>query len=62
MHWTCAYQQAHCPNNPRAAHDARLLISFAIRVWRQLPATRLKTVPHPATTPHNSPANSPPVQ
>ena len=32
MHLTCACQHVHYPDNSHAAHDARLLISFAIRV------------------------------
>ena len=32
VHWMCACQQVHYLENPHAAHDARLLISFAIRV------------------------------
>ena len=32
VHWTCTCQQMHYLENSHAAHDARLLISFAIRV------------------------------
>ena len=62
MHWTCACQQVHYPNNSHAAHDARLLISFAILMLRQLPTKGIKTAPCPATAPHDSPTDSPPVR
>ena len=62
MHWTCACQQVHYPENPPAAHDARLPISFAIRVLRQPPMIGIKTAPCPATAPHDSPTHSPLVR
>ena len=62
MHWTCACQQVHYPDNSHVAHDARLLISFAICVLRQPPTTGMKTAPCPATAPHNSPTDSPPIR
>ena len=60
MHWSCACQQVHYPDNSRAAHDTHLLISFAIRVLRQLPIIGLKTVPRPTEAPQDSPADRPP--
>ena len=62
VHWTCACQQVHYPDNSHAAHDTRLLILFAIHVLRQPPTTGIKIVPCPATTPHDSLADSPPVR
>ena len=62
MHWTCACQQVHYLENSRAAHDAHLLISLAIRVLRPLPATGIKTAPCPATAHHDSPTDSRPVR
>ena len=45
MHCTCAYQQVHYPDNSRAAHDACLVILFAIHALPRLPRTGLKTPP-----------------
>ena len=60
MYWTCACQQVHYLENSHAAHDARLLIWFAIRVLRQPPTTGITTAPCPATAHHDSPTDSPP--
>ena len=49
VHWTCACQQVHYLENSHTAHDARLLISFAIRVLRQRPTTGITTAPCLAT-------------
>ena len=59
MQWMCASQQVHYPINSHAAHDACLLILFAIRVLRQLPTTSIKIVPCPVIAPHDSPADNP---
>ena len=59
VHWTCACQQVHYLENSRTAHDARLLIFFAIRVLRQPPTTGTTTTPCPATAHHDSPTDSP---
>ena len=59
VHWTCACQHVHYPNNPHAAHDARLPISVATSVLRQLPTTGFKIAPCPATTPGH-PCRHPP--
>ena len=67
LHWTFACQLAHYPDNSHSAHDARLLISFAIRVLRRPPTTR-KTAPlsngRPCLVPclHVVSHNSPPVR
>ena len=60
-HLTCVCQQVHDPENSHAAHGARLLMLFAIRALRQPPTTGIKKAPCPATTPHDSPTDSPPV-
>ena len=62
MHLTCACQQVRDPDNSYAAHGARLLISFAMLVLRQPPTTGIKTAPCPATAPHDSPTDGPPVE
>ena len=49
----------HYPNNSHAAHDARLLISFAIRVSRKLPTTVFKIVSCPDSPPRQ-PYRQPP--
>ena len=60
VHWTCACQHVHYPENPHATHDARLRISFVIRVLRQPPTTCIKTCP--TTAPQDSPTDGPLVR
>ena len=62
MHWAFAFHQVHYLENSHAAHDARLLISFAIRVWRKPPTTGITIAPCPATAHHKSPTESHPVR
>ena len=57
--WRCACQQVHYLENSHAAHDARLLISFAICVLRQPPKTGITTALCPATICHDSPPTAP---